>query len=114
MEIDIPQHVMDSLARALLPAIMRFYESEDNLKAFEEWYKNKSSQNKSKSSPSVPRLRTIHEAAEELKKVDPSTAISEYHIRRLMLEGTIPHVKAGKKYLINLDKLIEYLKRPNS
>lgn len=44
MEIDIPKHVMDSLARALLPAILKFYESENNQKAFEEWYKNKSSQ----------------------------------------------------------------------
>lgn len=59
-------------------------------------------------------MRTIHEAAEEIRKVDPSTAISENHIRRLALNGTILRVKAGKKYLINLDKLIEYLKNPNS
>lgn len=113
MEIDIPKHVLDSLARALLPAIIEFYESEDNQKAFQEWYKSKSSQNKSESSQSLPRMRTIHEAAEELRKADPSTAISEYHIRRLTLDGTIPRVKAGKKYLINLDMLIEYLKRPD-
>lgn len=103
---------MDSLVRALLPAIIKFYESEDNQNAFEEWNKSKSSQNKSESS-TLPRMRTIHEAAEELRKADPSTAISEYHIRRLALEGTIPRVKAGKKYLINLDKLIEYLKSPD-
>lgn len=41
-------------------------------------------------------MRTIHEAAEELRKIDPNTAVSEYHIRRLALDGIIPRVKAGK------------------
>ncbi len=96
MEIDIPNHVMDSLARTLLPSILKFYESEVNQKDFDEWNKNKNTQYKSEISPSVPRMRTIHEAAEELRKIDPNTAVSEYHIRRLALDGIIPRVKAGK------------------
>ena len=56
----------------------------------------------------IPRMRTVHEAAEELKKLDPSTAVTEYHIRRLVLDGVLPRLKAGKKYLINLDSLLEY------
>ncbi len=58
--------------------------------------------------PQIPRMRTVHEAAQELKQLDPSTAVTEYHIRRLVLDGVLPRIKAGKKYLINLDSLLEY------
>ena len=61
----------------------------------------------------IPRMRTVSEAARELKKVDPSTAVTEYHIRRLVLSGKLPKIKAGKKYLINLDALIAYLASPH-
>lgn len=57
----------------------------------------------------LPRMRTIQEAAAELRRIDPSTAITPYFIRRLVLNGTIPHVKAGNKRLVNLDTLLEYL-----
>lgn len=62
----------------------------------------------------VPRMRTVHEAAEELRKLDAGTAVTEYHIRQLAINNIIPRVKAGKKYLINLDALIEYLSHPQS
>ena len=61
-----------------------------------------------KSEHRIPRMRTVHEAAQELKQLDPSTAVTEYHIRRLVLDGVLPRIKAGKKYLINLDSLLEY------
>ncbi len=60
----------------------------------------------------IPRMRTVHEAAEELKKMDANTAVTEYHIRRLVLDGALPKIKAGKKYLINLDSLLDYLANP--
>jgi len=60
----------------------------------------------------VPRMRTVHEAAEELRKLDAGTAVTEYHIRQLAINNIIPRVKAGKKYLINLDALIAYLTDP--
>lgn len=34
---DIPEHVMDSLARALLDAARRFYSDPENVRKFEEW-----------------------------------------------------------------------------
>ncbi len=70
------------------------------------------SYNQSTYSRPVPRMRTVHEAAQELKKLDASTAVTEYHIRQLAINNVIPRVKAGKKYLINLDALIEYLSHP--
>lgn len=62
----------------------------------------------------VPRMRTVHEAAEELRRMDEGTAVTEYHIRQLAINNIIPRVKAGKKYLINLDALIEYLSQPHN
>lgn len=62
----------------------------------------------------IPRMRTIQEAAQELKQLDPNTAMSPYHIRRLCLDGVIPTVRAGKKILLDLDILIEYMRDPTA
>ncbi len=62
----------------------------------------------------LPRMRTVPEAATEIKAADPNTAITEYHIRQLALQGVLPRVKAGRKLLINLDTLIEYLENPTA
>ena len=67
-----------------------------------------------KSNIKLPRMRTIKEAAAELKALDEHTAVTEYHIRQLALSGVLPRVQAGKKYLINLDLLIEYLTNPDA
>ena len=34
---EIPEYVIDSMARALLPAILEFYSVEENRQAFEKW-----------------------------------------------------------------------------
>ena len=62
----------------------------------------------------IPRMRTIAEAARELKELDEHTAMTPYHIRRLCLEGIIPTVKAGSKYLLNLDMLLDYMTDPTA
>lgn len=54
------------------------------------------------------RMRTIKEAAAELRAMDEKTAITETHIRRLVLSGEVPSFKAGKKYLLNMDALLQY------
>lgn len=57
----------------------------------------------------MPRMRTIAEAAKELKEIDPLTAITPYAIRQMVLSGEIPHINVGKKRLINMDVLENYL-----
>ena len=57
----------------------------------------------------MPRMRTVAEAAAELKRADPNTTITPYAIRKLVLSGEIPNIKAGKKRLINMDILERYL-----
>lgn len=59
-------------------------------------------------------MRTASEAVKEIKSYDPNTAISEHHIRRLCLTGILPTVRAGKKILLNLDTLIEYMQDPTA
>lgn len=57
----------------------------------------------------IPRMRTVKEAIEELKAIDPQTAVREYFLRDLVAQNAIPVVRAGRKILINFDKLLEYL-----
>ena len=52
----------------------------------------------------VPRMRTIKETAAELN-------IPVYALRQWVKSGAVPAVYAGKKALLNLDRVIEYLER---
>jgi excisionase family DNA binding protein len=54
--------------------------------------------------------RTIREAAMHFKEADPQTALTESAIRRLLRTGEVPSVRVGKKYLVTLEALEEYLR----
>lgn len=62
----------------------------------------------------IPRMRTIKECMEELRQIDPNTAIREYFIRDLVNSNVIPTVHAGRKILINFDGLLQYLNNPGN
>ena len=49
-----------------------------------------------------PKMTTINETAQIV-------GLAKHYIRQLALQGKIRHVRAGKKILINIEKLIEYL-----
>jgi len=53
------------------------------------------------------RIRTIPEAAKTLKEEDPDCGITEWTLRRMVKDGTLPEVRVGTKYLIDLDKVKE-------
>ena len=55
------------------------------------------------------RTRTIREAAEHFKSVDPQTALTEYAIRTLLRTGKVPCAKIGKKYLVTIEAIEAYL-----
>ena len=57
----------------------------------------------------LPRMRLLKEAVAEIKQMDPSSAVTTYFIRQLAIDGKIKSVMAGRKRLINLDSLIDYL-----
>ena len=57
-------------------------------------------------------MRSIREAHKEIKATDPQSGIGLAALYRLVDEGIIPCVPVGKKYLIDMDRLEEYLTRP--
>ena len=44
------------------------------------------------------------------KERDPGTCLTETAIRTLIRKGEIPYAKVGKKYLITIEALEEYLR----
>ncbi len=53
--------------------------------------------------------RTIKEAASHYKALDPHTALTETAIRMLLRTGQVPCVRIGKKYLVTLEALDQFL-----
>ena len=58
----------------------------------------------------MPQIRTIKGAAHEIKKVDPNTAITEYRIRLLVNEKSIPSISVGNRKLVNMDDVWDCFK----
>lgn len=58
------------------------------------------------------RMRSIRDTAKMFKEMDPKTEITEYTLRNMIAEGTIPVFKTGTKYLINVDALLEMFGTP--
>ena len=56
------------------------------------------------------RIRTLSEAYSYIKEMDADTAITANALRRMVISGQVPCIKVGKKYLIDIDVLFEYLK----
>ena len=57
----------------------------------------------------TPRMRTAEGALAIIKEQDPDTAVTLRYIRRLITDGTIPHIPVGRKKLVNVDGLLAYL-----
>ncbi len=57
-------------------------------------------------------LRVLNEAYQEILRLDPKTAVSKNLVRQLALTGKVKTVMAGRRRLINVDDLIEYLANP--
>lgn len=49
----------------------------------------------------IPTMKSIFECSQ-------ITGLAKYHVRQLVLQDKIKYVKAGRKYLVNLESLIEY------
>ena len=48
-------------------------------------------------------LLTIKQAAELVN------GLTEYRVRQMCVHGQLPHIKAGKKYLINKEVFLKYI-----
>ncbi len=58
----------------------------------------------------MAKYRTLTQTYQFVKEQDTGTAITPNALRRMVITGVIPCIKAGKKYLIDLDSLFEHLK----
>lgn len=54
-------------------------------------------------------MRTIEQAAAEIRAADPQTALTKTALRRLVVSGVVPSVKIGTKYLLDMEALDSYL-----
>ena len=59
----------------------------------------------------MSKLRTVKQCLENIKKLDPDTAVTLYYIRHLCKENKVKHFLAGNKILIDFDSLIEVLSK---
>jgi len=57
----------------------------------------------------MTKMRTLKEAIDHIKSVDPDTALTYHALRTMVLSGVIPHVSIGKKRLVNLNEIEQYL-----
>lgn len=60
-------------------------------------------------SNTLPRMRGISAAVLELKEMDCNSALTVHALRQLVLSGAVPSVRVGRKYLVDLNKLFEFL-----
>lgn len=58
----------------------------------------------------MAKLRTLSESYNYIKAQDPDTAITANALRRLVVSGQVPRVMIGKKYLLDMEALQEFLK----
>ena len=54
-------------------------------------------------------MRTAEGAYNYILEQDPGTAVSLHFIRMLIKQGKIRHIKAGNRFLINVNELLDYL-----
>ena len=57
----------------------------------------------------MPRIRTINQAYNLIKFEDPETGISEYMIKKLVMEGKIPSIKSGNRHYVDVDAVQNYI-----
>jgi len=57
----------------------------------------------------LPRIRTINECLKEIKKTDPSSALTYNFIKNLCEQGKVKHLKNGRKLFVNFDDLLSCL-----
>ena len=57
----------------------------------------------------LPRMRTVEQCVEEIKKQDPKSCVSVHFIRNLCKTGVVKHFMSGTKVYVNENHLHEVL-----
>lgn len=61
----------------------------------------------------IPRMRTAPRIVAEIRALDPESEVTEYCIRQMMKDGSVPVFWAGQKALVNLDDVLALLRIGN-
>lgn len=61
----------------------------------------------------LPRMRTAAGALAEIKAQDANTEVTLHYIRHLIHSNQVPVVPVGRKKLVDVDKVLEYLAAGN-
>lgn len=56
----------------------------------------------------MKHIRTINGIITELQNIDSKCAVTKHCLRALILSGEIPSSRAGAKYLIALEDVVDY------
>lgn len=59
----------------------------------------------------IPRMRTAAKIVAEIRAMDPQSDVSEHYVRQIIKEGAVPVTWAGNKALVNLDDVLELMRR---
>ena len=62
----------------------------------------------------MAKYRTIQQAYECIRELDADTAITQHALRKLVVSGQLPSMRVGKKYLIDMEILSDFLRMPVS
>lgn len=57
----------------------------------------------------IARMRTVPDAVAIIKEADPGTAVTIHFVRKLVNTGAFPCVPVGRKKLVNVDRLLDFL-----
>lgn len=57
----------------------------------------------------MARVRTLPKAVKECQEKDPGSCITLNALRQWVRQGVVPSTKAGKYFLVDMDKLEEFL-----
>lgn len=60
------------------------------------------------------RMRTAAKVLEEIQKDDPDTEVTLHYIRALIHTRQVPITPVGRKKLVNLDTILDYIAQGDS
>ena len=62
----------------------------------------------------MKHMRTLDGLARHYRRIDPETAITQHFLRKKVITGEIPCVRAGAKRLIAIEDVDDYIENSNS
>ena len=62
----------------------------------------------------LPRMRTAQGVLDEIKAHDPESEVSLHYIRNIIKQNAIPVVSVGRKKLVDIDQVLEFLAKGNA